>query len=241
MCAASNRRFACSNRSNCDLLRRCGVRAPRAKRQRHGRWTELGDRAVDDRRHVWVCAGQIEQDGPCEIEVRAVADADRQHQHHFRIAAGQIDGHLRGHETVRDDNPTIVVGAEDGISEGQAFDHACFQPGRCGDLHLVVDLEGAVENERNAGHDVAQRVLCRQAHDDRRNAHAGKQRRAHRTEFGDEVRVERDREHIDRNLRQLRQERRGRAIDRRPVRPGERFMLRRDGAPARRSRRSSAQ
>lgn len=101
---------------------------------------------------------------------------------------------------------TVVIGLQDRVAERQAFDRAGL--GAIGRTYLkpVADAKWPIDNQGDAGHQVAQRVLRGDADDDGQHTDAGQQGGAKASQRRNEVRIKRQRDEPDENGRQILQE-----------------------------------
>jgi hypothetical protein len=128
-------------------------------------------------------------------------------------AMGDVYYDLASHDAVGDDDAAVVGGDQGGIPEGEPFDGGGFEACGGGDLDLVADVEGTIEDEGEAGDEIAQGGLGGQADDDRDDRDAGEQNVAEAVELGNQVDVERDGEDIDGHADDLAEELEGGLVD----------------------------
>src|SRR5271170_7502031 len=119
--------------------------------------------------------GQIGHDFAGLVDVGGVADVHGDGAGRVLAGKGSVDAGLAGDKAVGNHDFAVVVGSYGGVAEAEAFDDAGFDAGGSGDLETIVEAEGAVEQQRKAGDEIAQRALRGKADDDRNQADAGQQ------------------------------------------------------------------
>lgn len=81
----------------------------------------------------------------------------------------RLNDRLACHHTIRDHDFVVFLGLNHGVAECQIFNRAGLHTRRNGQLHGVSDLERSIQEQRQPGNQIAQCILRRQPHQDRRN------------------------------------------------------------------------
>src|SRR5581483_10587191 len=99
----------------------------------------------------------------------------------------EVDRDLADRKTVRHDDATAVLRAEDGVAERKRLDSADLGSRRTADLQQIAEPERTIDQNGDAGDEIAERALRREAENDRGDAGAREHRRAERVQRRNEM------------------------------------------------------